>query len=74
VRWHRAVSGRITLASNRPQRSRASDRRRNVMKPGRAVRAESPAQDLPQVEYEYGVFAGHWSPFQDTGGRLLSIA
>jgi hypothetical protein len=44
-----------------------------LVKPGEAVRIESPVQDLSQVEYEYGVFAGHWSPYQNTGNRLLSV-
>lgn len=44
-----------------------------LVKPGQAVRLDSPVQDLSQVEYGYGVFAGHWSPYQDTGNRLLSV-
>jgi hypothetical protein len=44
-----------------------------LVKPGEAVRVDSPVQDLSQVEYEYGVFAGHWSPYQNTGNRLLSV-
>lgn len=44
-----------------------------LVKPGEAVRMDSPVQDLSQVEYEYGVFAGHRSPYQDTGNRLLSV-
>lgn len=44
-----------------------------LVKPGEAVRLESPVQELSQVEYEYGVFAGHWSPYQGTGNRLLSV-
>lgn len=44
-----------------------------VVKPGQAVRLESPVQDLANVEYEYGVFAGHWSPYQGTGNRVLSM-
>lgn len=44
-----------------------------LVKPGEAVRMSSPVQELSQVEYEYGVFAGHWSPYQGTGNRLLSV-
>lgn len=44
-----------------------------LVKPGDAVRLASPVSDLSQVEYEYGVFAGHWSPYQGTGNRLLSV-
>jgi hypothetical protein len=44
-----------------------------LVKPGQAVRMSSPVEDLSQVEYEYGVFAGHWSPYQGTGNRLLSV-
>lgn len=44
-----------------------------LVKPGQAVQMSSPVQDLSQVEYEYGVFAGHWSPYQDTGNSLLSV-
>lgn len=44
-----------------------------LVKPGEAVRLSSPVETLSQVEYEYGVFAGHWSPYQDTGNRLLSV-
>lgn len=44
-----------------------------LVEPGQAVRLESPVNDLAQVEYEYGVWAGHWSPYQNTGNRLLSV-
>lgn len=44
-----------------------------LVKPGQAVRMSSPVVDLSQVEYEYGVFAGHWSPYQGTGNHLLSV-
>ena len=44
-----------------------------LVKPGQAVLLESPVSQLAQNEYEYGVFAGHWSPYQNTGDRLLSI-
>lgn len=44
-----------------------------VVGPGQAVRLESPVPDLADVEYEYGVFAGHWSPYQGTGNRVLSV-
>ncbi|MGL6290520.1 MAG: hypothetical protein ACRC2H_07540 [Silanimonas sp.] len=44
-----------------------------LVKPGEAVRMSSPVEDLSQVEYQYGVFAGHWSPYQNTGNKLLSV-
>lgn len=40
---------------------------------GQAVQLSSPVARLAQVEYDYGVFAGHWSPYQGTGNQLLSI-
>lgn len=40
---------------------------------GQAVELSSPVAGLSQVEYDYGVFAGHWSPYQGTGNQLLSI-
>lgn len=44
-----------------------------LVEPGQAVRLSSPVAELHQVEYEYGVFAGHWSPYQGTGNTLLSV-
>ena len=44
-----------------------------VVRPGEVVRVASPVLELSQVEYEYGVFAGHWSPYQGTGNALLSV-
>lgn len=44
-----------------------------LVKPGEAVRLSSPVESLSQVEYEYGAFAGHWSPYQNTGNRVLSV-
>lgn len=44
-----------------------------LVEPGQAVRLSSPVADLQQIEYEYGVFAGHWSPYQGTGNALLSV-
>ena len=44
-----------------------------LVEPGQAVRMNSPVVELSQVECEYGVFAGHWSPYQDTGSKLLSV-
>jgi hypothetical protein len=40
---------------------------------GQAVRLSCPVANLSQVEYEYGVFAGHWSPYQEKGSRLISF-
>lgn len=45
----------------------------HLVKPGHAVRMHSPVKKISQVEYEYGVFAGHWSPYQKTGNKLLSV-
>ncbi|MDE2306820.1 MAG: hypothetical protein KGJ97_00860 [Xanthomonadaceae bacterium] len=44
-----------------------------LVEKGQGVRLSSPVERLSQVEYEYGVFAGHWSPYQNTGNRLLSV-
>ncbi|SMC18310.1 hypothetical protein SAMN02745857_00525 [Andreprevotia lacus DSM 23236] len=44
-----------------------------LVEPGQAVMLSSPVVELQQIEYEYGVFAGHWSPYQDTGRSLLSV-
>lgn len=44
-----------------------------LVEQGQAVRVSSPVVELQQIEYEYGVFAGHWSPYQDTGNTLLSV-
>lgn len=43
-----------------------------LVKPGEAIRIEGPSTGIAVNEYEYGVFAGHWSPYQNTGDRLLS--
>ena len=34
-----------------------------LVETGQAMRLESPVKKLSQIEYEYGVFAGHWSPY-----------
>jgi hypothetical protein len=44
-----------------------------LVKPGQAVMLSSPVVELQHIEYEYGVFAGHWSPYQGTGNHLLSV-
>jgi hypothetical protein len=48
-----------------------------LVEPGQAIQVDSPGGLLHQVEYRYGVFAGHWSPYQNTnpaqGNRLLSV-
>lgn len=44
-----------------------------LVEPGQAVPLSSPVVKLSQIEYEYGVFAGHWSPYQDTGNKLLTV-
>ncbi|MNV27477.1 hypothetical protein D3C71_1186290 [compost metagenome] len=43
-----------------------------LVEPGQAVEVHSPVAKLEQIEYEYGVFAGHWSPYQGTKNTLLS--
>jgi len=44
-----------------------------LVEPGQIVPISSPVKKLAQCEYEYGVFAGHWSPYQNTGNQLLSV-
>ncbi|WP_111894854.1 hypothetical protein [Acinetobacter sp. MB5] len=44
-----------------------------LVEQGQAVKISSPVETLSQIEYEYGVFAGHWSPYQGTGNQLLSV-
>jgi hypothetical protein len=44
-----------------------------LVEKGQAVELASPVKKISQIEYEYGVFAGHWSPYQGTGNQLLSI-
>lgn len=44
-----------------------------LVEPGQAVKISSPVSTLQQFEYEYGVFAGHWSPYQDTGNEMLTV-
>jgi hypothetical protein len=44
-----------------------------LVAPGQVVQVSSPVAALQYVEYEYGVFAGHWSPYQGTGDALLSV-
>ena len=44
-----------------------------LVEPGQAVKLSSPVAELQQIEYEYGAFAGHWSPYQETGNTLLSV-
>lgn len=44
-----------------------------LLEPGQALALASPVAKLAQVEYQYGVFAGHWSPYQNTGNQLLTV-
>jgi hypothetical protein len=44
-----------------------------LVEPGQAVQLSSPVTTISQVQYEYGVFAGHWSPYQGTKNQLLSV-
>ena len=41
--------------------------------PGQGLRIQSPTPLLQHMHYAYGVFAGHWSPYQGTGNQLLPI-
>ncbi|WP_047396814.1 hypothetical protein [Chitinibacter sp. ZOR0017] len=45
-----------------------------LIAPGEAIQIASPVPTLAHIEYEYGVFAGHWSPYQGTGNQLLTEA
>ncbi|MDR3481127.1 MAG: hypothetical protein P4L91_10475 [Burkholderiaceae bacterium] len=44
-----------------------------LVEKGQAVPLSCPVANLSQIEYEYGVFAGHWSPYQGTGDKLLTV-
>ncbi len=44
-----------------------------LVEKGQCVALQSPVKQLHQVEYEYGVWAGHWSPYQGTGNALLTV-
>lgn len=48
-----------------------------LVEPGQGIEVVSPGGLLHQFEYEYGVFAGHWSPYQNTNppgeNTLLSV-
>lgn len=44
-----------------------------LVEKGQAVRVVSKAPRLARIEYEYGVFAGHQSPYQGTKSRLLPV-
>lgn len=44
-----------------------------LVEPGQVIEVQSPVASLQQIQYEYGVFAGHWSPYQHTGNQLLSV-
>jgi len=47
-----------------------------LVEKGQAVELTSPSKTLQQIDYTYGVFAGHWSPYQHTnpnGNTLLSV-
>jgi len=44
-----------------------------LVEQGQAVPLSCPVKELSQIEYEYGVFAGHWSPYQNTGNKLLTV-
>lgn len=42
-----------------------------LIEPGQGIRITSPQPHLSLVDYEYGMFAGHRSPYEGTGYRLL---
>lgn len=42
-----------------------------LVEPGQGIRVSSPQPRLTQIDYEYGMFAGHRSPYLGTGYRLL---
>ena len=44
-----------------------------LVEKGQVVPLSCPVNELSQIEYEYGVFAGHWSPYQNTGNQLLTV-
>ncbi|MES2125911.1 MAG: hypothetical protein V4463_01445 [Pseudomonadota bacterium] len=44
-----------------------------LVEPGQAVQLSSPVSPLQQIDYEYGVFAGHWSPYQEAGNAMISV-
>ncbi len=46
-----------------------------LVKQGQGVQLSSPSTALAQIEYEYGVYAGHWSPYQGPSGNktLLTV-
>ena len=42
-----------------------------LVEEGQGIRVSKRVKRLEQVDYEYGMFAGHQSPYQGTGPRLL---
>ncbi|MEG0052588.1 MAG: hypothetical protein RR715_04935 [Comamonas sp.] len=44
-----------------------------LVEESQGVRVSSPESELEQIDYEYGMFAGHMSPYQGTGYRLLGV-
>ena len=44
-----------------------------LVEKGQTVALSNPVAKLSQVEYEYSGYAGHWSPYQGTGNRLLTM-
>lgn len=43
-----------------------------LVEKSQGLRMSSPVNPLSQVDYEYGVFAGHQSPYEGTGYRLIT--
>lgn len=44
-----------------------------LVEPGQIVQVQSPIAELQLIEYEYGAFAGHWTPYQKVGNNVVSV-
>ncbi len=44
-----------------------------LVEKGQGIRVNSPEPKLAQIDFEYGMFAGHQSPYQGTKSRLLGV-
>ncbi|THJ34309.1 hypothetical protein E8K88_07275 [Lampropedia aestuarii] len=42
-----------------------------LIEPGQGIRIHGPTEDMAQAQFEYGLFAGHRSPYQGTGFHML---
>ncbi len=43
-----------------------------LVEKNQAIKVSSPINQLSQIQYEYGAFAGHWSPYLNIGNNLLT--